>query len=227
MNSTTFIYALKEPDTGIIRYIGKSDNPVLRWVEHSKQAAKGRRAPVCCWIRKLTSLGQIPSLETLDEVLKSEWQVWEKEYIRLFRALATKPLLNVSAGGDGGVTSLNPGSWNRGRVAWNKGKKMSASDVEKNRRSHTGLKQTEEACKKVSDSLIGNKRSLGHRQKPEHRQNISSGLGNAVGMTGVHKVRNRYRAKIRVGGKARHLGYFLSPEEAHLAYLTALEKESQ
>lgn len=44
--------------------------------------------------------------------------------------------------------------------------------------------------------------------------------------TGVdwHKQRNKWRAKIHLNGKQKHLGLFHDEHEAHLAYLTALEE---
>ena len=40
---------------------------------------------------------------------------------------------------------------------------------------------------------------------------------------GVHPIRNRFKSKIQVGGKQRHLGTYDTPEEAHKAYLCAME----
>ena len=39
-----------------------------------------------------------------------------------------------------------------------------------------------------------------------------------------HKNRKKWQAQIRVNNKDKHLGYFATEEEAHLAYLTAKEK---
>ena len=39
------------------------------------------------------------------------------------------------------------------------------------------------------------------------------------GVKGVSAVRQKFRAKIRAGGKKIHLGYFDTPEDAHAAYV--------
>lgn len=46
---------------------------------------------------------------------------------------------------------------------------------------------------------------------------------NKTGFLGVswHSRDNRFQASIRFNGKDKHLGYFLTPEEAHAAYLAA------
>lgn len=67
---TTFLYTLSDPETGKIRYLGKSDN--------------------------------------LDEVPVSQWQFWEREYIRVFRVIGM-PLTNQCDGGEGtGSGDKNP-----------------------------------------------------------------------------------------------------------------------
>ena len=42
---------------------------------------------------------------------------------------------------------------------------------------------------------------------------------NKCGFLGVHKVGNRFAARLMVNGKAKHLGCFETPEEAHKIYL--------
>ncbi len=46
-------------------------------------------------------------MDLLDEVPVSEWEFWEQEYIRVFRAIGI-PLTNTSEGGDGFRTILTP-----------------------------------------------------------------------------------------------------------------------
>lgn len=47
---------------------------------------------------------------------------------------------------------------------------------------------------------------------------------NTSGFKGVEKHHKKWRASIRVDGKRKHLGLFVSPDEAHAAYLVAAEK---
>jgi len=47
-------------------------------------------------------------------------------------------------------------------------------------------------------------------------------INNKLGVQGVYKVKNRYRAVLTTNGKAKHIGYFSTAEDAHNAYI--LEK---
>jgi hypothetical protein len=130
MNKTTFIYALLDPDTRRIRYVGKADDPEFRYRKHLVKCKeeKNHRAT---WLRFLKTNGKKPILEVLDEVLHSEWGFWEREYIRLFRILRFD-LVNATDGGDCGpvhrgpdnVSYGKPGAM-RGKHPWNFGKKAS------------------------------------------------------------------------------------------------------
>jgi hypothetical protein len=101
MPVTTFIYALNDPRTGECRYVGKSDRPTHRFGQHLSSKVK---TPVCCWIRGLKSAGLKPVLEILDEVPASQWEFWEREYLRVFRLIRVR-LLNLEEGGRGGTNS--------------------------------------------------------------------------------------------------------------------------
>lgn len=73
------------------------------------------------------------------------------------------------------------------------------------------------------DNSINNLRSA---NRNINAQNIRSRPANAEALPlGVYLLKRKaprpYSASIRIGGRARHLGYFLSAEEAHAAYLTA------
>ena len=68
-NATTFIYALLDPITREIRYIGKSDYPRERLRDHvcdSKCNKENNRK--ANWIRSLLKQGLKPEMEIIDEV---------------------------------------------------------------------------------------------------------------------------------------------------------------
>lgn len=96
---TVFIYALKDPDTGQIRYVGMSENPERRFHKHLLECKreKNHRA---CWIRRLQQGNLRPGLAVLDEVPESEWQQWEVAYIDYFKSCGCD-LVNSTPGGDG------------------------------------------------------------------------------------------------------------------------------
>ena len=57
----------------------------------------------------------------------------------------------------------------------------------------------------------------------QNHQNRKCQTNNSSGFVGVHlhKQTNKWRSKINVNGKAKHLGLFNTAEEAHSAYLKA------
>lgn len=170
---TTFIYALCEPDTEKIRYVGKSDRPKSRLSMHI-HGSNGYRSHLGHWIKSLISRGLRPKLEVLDEVPHSQWQFWEREYIRVFRSIGLA-LVNTTDGGDAPPAlagDKNP-MFGKPRTEECKkklraysglnckltGRKMPASTCEKHRVAATGVPCSAEKRAKISRSLTGGKRS--------------------------------------------------------------------
>jgi hypothetical protein len=89
------IYALLEPDTGAIRYIGKASNSVSRFERHMKDRLR-RDYPVYRWINKLVEQGKAPDMIVLE--VSENWPEAERRLIELSRARGCR-LLNVAEGG--------------------------------------------------------------------------------------------------------------------------------
>ena len=109
MSATTFIYALTDPRTGAIRYIGKSNDPNARLKSHI-----GRRSHnpfLNAWIDDMRSAGMVPSLAILQKVDYTHWRLAERNSIAAHLA-AGQSLLNLVAGGNGPPTV----PWNYGRT---------------------------------------------------------------------------------------------------------------
>lgn len=72
------------------------------------------------------------------------------------------------------------------------------------------------------DNRIANLRDV---PRGVNAQNLHAALksNKRSGLLGVswHPQAQRWKAKLQTGGKAKHLGYFDTPEEAHAAYLAA------
>lgn len=86
-----FIYALLDPRTEEVRYVGKTTNPRRRLFEHLRKPANEHLAH---WINALDQLGLIPNLEILDEVGDEDWADRERFWISRF-----VNLVNISPGG--------------------------------------------------------------------------------------------------------------------------------
>ncbi len=102
----TFIYVLKDPVTGEVRYVGKADKPSKRFVQHLQlhPRHKDYRAR---WIRSLLKRGLKPQLEVVDEVPVEYWQALEAAYVAFYKELGFR-LVNSTPGGDGGAGEDHP-----------------------------------------------------------------------------------------------------------------------
>lgn len=146
MNDTVFIYVLKDPLLGDIRYVGKAKNPKVRYLKHLKVREKTHKSN---WIRYLLSKGLKPELEVVDEVPDSEWPSWEAAYIQFFKE-SGQPLVNGTNGGEGVSGHVH-----------------SERTREKIRASHLGkLRGTysPEHRRHISEALSGRELSEAHRK---------------------------------------------------------------
>lgn len=97
-----FIYGLKCPLAGVVRYIGKSIDPQKRFSAHVSSAICGfNNHHTARWIRKLNVLGLAPELVILHSVGDSEnWRDVERSFIASAKDRGWK-LTNTTAGGEG------------------------------------------------------------------------------------------------------------------------------
>ncbi len=94
------IYALCDPETGEVRYIGKSSDSHHRFKSHMRETR--RDYPLYRWINKLRKSGLCPKLKILFET--DDWEISEKLTIEKYRQSGR--LLNVAEGGDQPYCSL-------------------------------------------------------------------------------------------------------------------------
>lgn len=98
----TFIYALADPDTQEVRYIGKADNPQKRLKRHIAQY-EPKATHKSNWIRSLLDQGKTPALLVLEEAPRESWQECERKWITHYKGKGAR-LTNTTAGGEGGKT---------------------------------------------------------------------------------------------------------------------------
>lgn len=86
------VYVLKDPDSGIVMYVGKARDAKQRYVSHLRcEKGKTRSAQ---WIRQLMSVGNRPSMEVIDECDESDVFTIEQAWITFYR-YANPSLLNT------------------------------------------------------------------------------------------------------------------------------------
>jgi hypothetical protein len=95
-----FIYTLSDPDTGLVRYIGKTNDIKKRFSKHLSNNSLSASTKKNNWIISLLKNNQIPVIEILDEVDSSNIDFYEIFYISLFKSWGFQ-LLNDTNGGDG------------------------------------------------------------------------------------------------------------------------------
>jgi hypothetical protein len=69
--STVYVYALAEPDTGEIRYIGLTEGLAYRFKHHMSNTELSKKNPRALWLRSLRDAGMEPRmivLETLHDM---------------------------------------------------------------------------------------------------------------------------------------------------------------
>jgi hypothetical protein len=160
LNTSKEVYVLIDANSGLVRYVGVTGQPLSKRLSQHLSAANSRSNHLSNWIRSLQCKPVIASLET-----SLTWQEAEVFWISYLRSLGFS-LVNSTSGGEG---VPNPpaevrhkiGSANRGKVfsesrrakmsEAQRGKKMSPSAIEKTRRAHLGAKRSEETKAKLRE----------------------------------------------------------------------------
>lgn len=105
MKRFTYIYALADPDSGEIRYVGKADNLKRRLRLHLWRAKQeGPKPHSSCWVRGIVDRGKKPDMLMLEKVASDRWQEAEKRHIAELRDKG-HDLTNLTDGGDGRLGS--------------------------------------------------------------------------------------------------------------------------
>jgi len=95
-----YIYTLSDPQTNIIKYVGKTNNLKQRFNQH---IYSGRHQPNHCkknsWITSLLNKNLKPKMEVIDEI-EGEWE-WLEEFWIEQLIIWGFPLKNMTKGGGG------------------------------------------------------------------------------------------------------------------------------
>ena len=210
--NTTYIYALSDPRTGMIRYVGKADNPDKRLGSYMADKQRNHRTN---WLSSLKTEGLKPNMILLDRVPSAEWQQWERHYISQLRE--EFHLVNETDGGDGGINLSEDGR--RKISAANKGKKKPPRSEEHSRRiseSNKGKIQSDETKRKRSLSMMG-KRFPGRVHTDEYKRKMSE---STKGRTFSDETKRKISEKAK--GNKKGLGHRRS--EAVKALMSAKRK---
>lgn len=162
MNHATSIYALHDPHTSELRYIGKTVQlPARRLNNHVSSARKGR-SYVCNWIR---SLKADPVMRVLAIVENEQGSDSERRAIAHYRSLGFR-LTNLTDGGEG-LLGYRHGDETRARIsAANTGRVRSAESRRKMSLAQIGRKRDPEVVARIAAHKNGTgKRSTESRAR--------------------------------------------------------------
>lgn len=146
------LYALTEPATGIIRYIGKTTiSADKRLQQHCDEARRGGRSHKLNWIRSLIRQNQRPCILTLrDDIQVSENLMQEEiDTISFCREIGL-PLTNATDGGDGAAGRKTDAETRAKMRASRLGRRASPETIEKIRHAHVGKKRPKETGERIS-----------------------------------------------------------------------------
>jgi group I intron endonuclease len=172
MKEIVYIYALIDPTTNEVRYVGKSVNPKRRYYEHKKLTDKNSHKSN--WIKKLKSVGITPDLKILEECTMETWESREIYWISQYD--------NLTNGTIGG---------NDGRFTPEVREKHRINNSGKNNPCY-GKKWTEEERKTLSEARKKVKLTK------EWKDNIGKSLGHPCEIDGV-VYRSKQQASIILG----------------------------
>lgn len=199
------IYSLNDPETGEVRYVGKTSCGVDRRLYEHIYNARHHRSHNYNWIRALDKRGLRPTISILERIeAGGDWQAAERKWIAYFRSLGVS-LLNGTDGGEGvSGPACKPSAETRAR--------MSAA--------HLGVRPTEAARKKRSDSLrrfysdpaqMARRRALGAQAGKSHgSRRAASNRMKAIWSDPVRAEEMRMRMRGAKRRKREAGGYVLS-----------------
>lgn len=95
------IYALLDPDTREVRYVGRTYQEIsYRRSAHMKRASEGKDTPIYAWLRELASRHKMPKIILVDKIRESCWDDNETKVINKFRSEGVKLLNTYQSGGE-------------------------------------------------------------------------------------------------------------------------------
>lgn len=224
-NKHAYIYALSDPRTKAVRYIGKTFDPSGRYSKHCRANGKTHKD---CWIKQLRAAGIAPEFDVIDILSAKDeraFQAAEAKWIETFRSMGFKLTNLMDGGGSGGRHA--PETIERMRLAQNnrsdetkakiaaaglarRGRKHKPESIAKMKASHAFVSEETRIKASVSHSNISDdsRRRMSEGQKlryqdPRQRAKMAEILAKVRGGRRTPEQRARISAGIKAAIASR------------------------
>jgi len=158
----TYIYAMIDPRTDEVRYVGKTSKGLeYRRKGHINAAKYNDNTYLLRWLRGLLNTGEKPVMQVLEEVTEDEWRDAERKWIARGRARGWL-LTNGTEGGEG---LCNPSPETRRKLA----------DAARGN-THASGERSEAFKRRAAEIARQTLNALGHTVSESTRQQISENL---------------------------------------------------
>lgn len=88
MGQTVSIYCLKDPDSGMVYYVGQTIRTLsIRLSQHISVASKGENTSKSIWIRDAIQAGKTPVIELIEECPPDQGKAKEEQWIQRYLSL--------------------------------------------------------------------------------------------------------------------------------------------
>lgn len=190
-NEGWFIYALKDPRNGAVRYIGWTVNAKQRFRDHLKASRLVHGTWRDNWLKSLAAVGLKPTLEILEIGQGSGWNISERKWINHFKALGAK-LTNLTDGGEG-TPGRHPCEETRKRWSQKrKGRKPSPLAAQRSRELFSGHPRPIKVMEPMWKAIRGKKWS------PERRHRFSECMKKRLSMNPQQRQALSARARLQL-----------------------------
>lgn len=191
-NPPVYIYALIDPGTGEIRYIGKSIRPAERLQNHMNERSNCHRSH---WLQSLKARGMRADMVILERIDGAwPWQHSERRWIAYGRRNGWR-LTNNTSGGDG-VPDLPDDVREKIKSTW-RGRKHKPESIEKIRAAKSSKLHSEETRARMSAAHAGREITWGDKLSEALRK---------ITPDQVEEIKRRFAAGERTTDLAKEYG---------------------
>ncbi len=204
-----FIYALIDPRTRLVRYVGKTTKGLRRVKEHGQPWRLKLHDRCAKWLRHLVKHGFVYE-HTVLQYSDSENLDTDERWWITYGKLSKWPLTNLTEGGEGSA-----------------GRKLSKETRAKISRSLTGKKASPEAVEKCRQRMLGNTYTLGFRHSEQskalmsqQRKGLKKSESTLVKMRESQRLRRKWTEEdlvraVSVTSNLNQLGKYLRISRTH------------